>query len=776
MHTNDPRSILQGLRIPVIGAPMFLVSGPELVIEQCKAGILGSFPALNARPQELLDTWLTQIEDALGKHRREHPDAIVAPYGVNLIVNPANKRLEQDTESCIRHKVPVIITSLSAPTDIVKRVHEYGGVVLHDVVARAPRRESARSRRRRHHPRVRGRGRPRGAAEPVRAGERDPAACSTGRSCSPARSRTARACSRRRRWAATPPTWARASSRRRNRSRSSAYKQMLVESNAEDIVYTPFFSGVHGSYLKPSIRAAGLDPDNLPGRERRQAQVPLARRAAEDVEGHLGRGPGRGQHRVGACRPARSSSASSQEYDAARAKLGFRVIVIPAQAAQDASTNTALVLEYPPRAGNDVPLTMTETFAEALEARTQDVLDLCTRCGKCFEVCPMTAPAGIADRKRRRRRRRRAATSSRAARARGRGRALGAGVLGQRQLHPRVPRGASTRASCSRSRASRCRSARAPRSSTRKAAPRSRKMGRGVRVLSRMQLPPEVLKRFRSESREGRAARSRLLYRLQRAQDAAHRAALPRHPRCARRVVPGDGRPRRLLRRAPVSHRRSRCLGPHRLPHDRSLRRDRRVQGAGVVPDVHDPARRERAAGTQGGAGPPTTSKRSSSSSRASSSDLKPLMRHRVEKRVGLHEHPGVAGVCESAIAILRAIPGVEYVELEQPQVGYMCNSSSRCPRSSATCTATSSKPPSGAGVDALAGVYHACHRELCSHEARLAFRGREFPRADRRKHGHPARGRVQAAEEDAGRRRDPRRRDGPRRRRTASGSRKCAR
>ena len=134
MSAGHSRSIFQALRVPVIGAPMFLVSGPELVIEQCKAGILGSFPALNARPQELLDTWLTQIGHALEEHRREHPRAIVGPYGVNLIINPANKRLEQDAEVCIRHEVPVIITSLSAPTDIVKRVHAYGGIVLHDVV------------------------------------------------------------------------------------------------------------------------------------------------------------------------------------------------------------------------------------------------------------------------------------------------------------------------------------------------------------------------------------------------------------------------------------------------------------------------------------------------------------------------------------------------------------------------------------------------------------------------------------------------------------------
>ena len=128
------RKIFEGLRVPVIGAPMFLVSGPELVIEQCKAGIIGAFPALNARPQEALEVWLTQIESALARHPRDDPQAKVAPYGVNLIVNPVNKRLEQDFDVCVRHKVPLVITSLSAPTSIAKRVHEYGGVVFHDVI------------------------------------------------------------------------------------------------------------------------------------------------------------------------------------------------------------------------------------------------------------------------------------------------------------------------------------------------------------------------------------------------------------------------------------------------------------------------------------------------------------------------------------------------------------------------------------------------------------------------------------------------------------------
>ena len=122
------------LRIPVLSAPMFIVSGPELVIEQCKAGVIGSFPALNARPQEELDQWLTRIETELAQYQRGHPDQKVAPYAVNLIMNKANKRLDADLEVVLKHKVPIVITSLSAPTALVPRVHEYGGTVFHDVI------------------------------------------------------------------------------------------------------------------------------------------------------------------------------------------------------------------------------------------------------------------------------------------------------------------------------------------------------------------------------------------------------------------------------------------------------------------------------------------------------------------------------------------------------------------------------------------------------------------------------------------------------------------
>jgi nitronate monooxygenase len=256
---------------------MFLVSGPELVIEQCKAGILGSFPALNARPQDVLETWLTRIEDALGNHRRETSSARLAPYAVNLIVNPANKRLEQDFEVCVRHKVPLIITSLSAPTAIAKTVHDYGGLVFHDVV------------KVRHAEKAleagvdgiilvcagagghAGRLSPFALVNEIRRFFDGPlvlaGAITNGAGGLAAQAMGCDAAYMGTRFIATRESLA-----------ADGYKQMLIESNAEDIVYTPFFSGVHGSYLKPSIRAAGLDPDDLPV----EAQGKLAYRSRDE--------------------------------------------------------------------------------------------------------------------------------------------------------------------------------------------------------------------------------------------------------------------------------------------------------------------------------------------------------------------------------------------------------------------------------------------------------------------------------------------------------------
>jgi nitronate monooxygenase len=319
---SSPRQILQGLRVPVIGAPMFLVSGPELVIEQCKAGIIGAFPALNARPQELLETWLTQIEDALQKQRREHPEAVVAPYAVNLIVNAANKRLEQDADVCVKHKVPIVITSLSAPTDIAKRVHDYGGIVLHDVI------------KVRHAEKAleagvdglilvcagagghAGRINPFALVNEIRAMFDGPlvlaGAITNGAGVLAAQAMGCDAAYMGTRFIATRESLA-----------PEGYKQMLVESDAEDIVYTPFFSGVAGSYLKPSIRAAGLDPDNLPvqtGEKLKYTSRDERPKTWKDIWG-----AGQGVGNIEAILPARALvDRIVQEYDAAREKLGCK--------------------------------------------------------------------------------------------------------------------------------------------------------------------------------------------------------------------------------------------------------------------------------------------------------------------------------------------------------------------------------------------------------------------------------------------------------------------
>ena len=316
---NNPRRLLENLRVPVIGAPMFLVSGPKLVIEQCKAGVIGTFPALNARPQELLDTWLTEIEEALDKHRRERPDAKVAPYGVNLIVNPANKRLEQDFEVCVRHKVPLVITSLHAPTAIARRVHDYGGIVFHDVV------------RVRHAEKAleagvdgiilvcagagghAGRISPFALTNEIRRMFDGPlimaGAITNGAGVLAAQAMGCDAAYLGTRFIATRESLA-----------VDAYKQMLVESNAEDIVYTPFFSGVHGSYLKPSIRNAGLDPENLPVETEGKLQYRSRDERPKTWKDIWGAGQGVGN--IDSILPAGELvDRIVQEYEAAKAKL-----------------------------------------------------------------------------------------------------------------------------------------------------------------------------------------------------------------------------------------------------------------------------------------------------------------------------------------------------------------------------------------------------------------------------------------------------------------------
>ena len=250
--------VLQGrLRLPVVGAPMFIVSGPELVIAQCKAGIVGSFPALNARPPELLGGWLTQINETLGA------DDKAAPYAVNQICHPSNKRLEQDMRLCVEHRVPIVITSLSPPAEIVQAVHSYGGLVFHDVISVRHAQKAAQQ----------------GvdglilvaAGAGGHAGELSPfALLSEVRSwfegtllLSGAIANGAAVLSA----IAVGADLAYVGTRfiaSQEANANPEYKQMLVDSAAADIVYSSLFTGVKGNYLKGSIEAAGLNPNDLP--------------------------------------------------------------------------------------------------------------------------------------------------------------------------------------------------------------------------------------------------------------------------------------------------------------------------------------------------------------------------------------------------------------------------------------------------------------------------------------------------------------------------------
>jgi len=260
-------SLVEKLRsqmsLPVIGAPMFIVSNPDLVIGQCVSGIIGSFPALNARPAEALDEWLEKIKAGLDDHRRAHPGAKVAPYAVNQIIHQSNDRLDRDLDACVRHEVPMIITSLRAPDDVVKRVHAYGGVVFHDVI-------SIRHAEKALEAGVdglilvcAGAGGHAGMLSPfalvreMRRFFKGPIALS-GSITDGAGILAAEAIGADFAYIGTRFIAS------REANAPEAYKQMIQQSRAADILYTPFFTGVNGNYLKPSIVAAGLDPDNLP--------------------------------------------------------------------------------------------------------------------------------------------------------------------------------------------------------------------------------------------------------------------------------------------------------------------------------------------------------------------------------------------------------------------------------------------------------------------------------------------------------------------------------
>ena len=260
----DLNNILEeNLRIPVIGAPLFIISYPKLIIEQCKAGIIGSFPALNARPAEQLDEWLLQIKEELTTYKKENPEAIVAPFAVNQICHHSNDRLEQDMEICVKHEVPIVITSLRAPKFVVDSVHSYGGKVMHDVINIRHGKKAVQEGADGLILVCAGAGGHAGTLSPfalvreTREFFDGPIALSGsishGASVLSALAMGADFAYVGTRFIAT-----------KEANASERYKDMIVQSSANDIMYTPTFTGVHGNYLKPSVEKAGLDPDNLP--------------------------------------------------------------------------------------------------------------------------------------------------------------------------------------------------------------------------------------------------------------------------------------------------------------------------------------------------------------------------------------------------------------------------------------------------------------------------------------------------------------------------------
>ncbi len=264
MSHNHLPPVLQNLSLPVIASPMFIASGPELVKAQCKQGIVGSFPALNARPAELLDTWLTEIQADLAAFKEANPGAKVGPIAVNQIVHQSNDRLAHDVEVCVKHQIPIIISSLRAPPkEMLDAIHSYGGIVLHDVISIRHAQKALEAGVDGLILVAAGAGGHAGALSPfalvgeVRKFFKGPIALSgsiaTGDAVLAAQAMGADFAYIGSRWLAT-----------KEANVDDGYRQAIVESTAADVIYTNLFTGVHGNYLRKSIVAAGLDPDNLP--------------------------------------------------------------------------------------------------------------------------------------------------------------------------------------------------------------------------------------------------------------------------------------------------------------------------------------------------------------------------------------------------------------------------------------------------------------------------------------------------------------------------------
>ena len=255
--------VLQRITFPVIGAPLFIISNPKLVIAQCIAGVVGAMPALNARPAAQLDEWLAEITEALAAHDRTHPDAPAAPFAINQIVHRSNDRLEHDMQVCAKYEVPIVITSLGAREDVNQCVHAWGGIVLHDVINNVFAHKAIEKGADGLIPVAAGAGGHASVKSPfamvaeIREWFGGPlalsGAISSGGAILAAQAIGADFAYIGSAFIATDEARA-----------AEEYKQCIVDSNSDDIIYSNLFTGVHGNYLAPSVRNAGMDPDNLP--------------------------------------------------------------------------------------------------------------------------------------------------------------------------------------------------------------------------------------------------------------------------------------------------------------------------------------------------------------------------------------------------------------------------------------------------------------------------------------------------------------------------------
>jgi nitronate monooxygenase len=316
-----PPILRDNLRLPVIGSPLFIVSHPALTLAQCKAGVIGAFPALNARPESQLDEWLAMITEDLAHYNAGHPERPAAPFAVNQIVHMSNKRLEHDLMLCVKYKVPVVISSLGAVPEVNAAVHSYGGIVLHDVINNRHANSAIRKGADGLIAVAAGAGGHAGTLSPFALVQEirewfDGPLLLAGSIATGGAILAAQAMGADMAYIGTPfiaTEEARA---------SDAYKQAIVEGAAADIVYSNYFTGVHGNYLKPSIRAAGLDPDDLPEADPSKMDFEQATGGAKAWKDIWGSGQGIGA--IKAVEPvAKLVDRLEAEYRAARTRLAL---------------------------------------------------------------------------------------------------------------------------------------------------------------------------------------------------------------------------------------------------------------------------------------------------------------------------------------------------------------------------------------------------------------------------------------------------------------------